>query len=36
MTFQAYLGIIETKTGKTPQELVDEAHARVRREQQGR
>ena len=28
MTFQAYLDTIETKTGKTPQELVDEAHAR--------
>ncbi len=28
MSFQAYLDAIEKKTGKTPQELVDEAHAR--------
>ncbi len=28
MSFQAYLDAIERKTGKTPQELVDEAHAR--------
>ena len=28
MSFQAYLDAIETKTGKTPQKLVDEAHAR--------
>ncbi len=28
MSFQAYLDTIEKKTGKTPQELVDEAHAR--------
>jgi len=27
MSFQAYLDTIEKKTGKTPQELVDEAHA---------
>ena len=26
MSFQAYLDAIETKTGKTPQQLVDEAH----------
>jgi len=25
MSFQAYLDAIETKTGKTPQELIDEA-----------
>ncbi len=28
MSFQAYLDAIENKTGKTPQQLVDEAHAR--------
>lgn len=28
MSFQAYLDAIETKTGKTPQELVDEATSR--------
>lgn len=28
MSFQAYLDTIEKKTGRTPQELVDEAHAR--------
>lgn len=28
MSFQAYLDAIEKKTGRTPQELVDEAHAR--------
>ncbi len=28
MSFQAYLDAIEMKTGKTPQELLDEAHAR--------
>lgn len=28
MSFQAYLDTIEKKTGKIPQELVDEAHAR--------
>jgi hypothetical protein len=28
MSFQAYLDTIEKKTGKTPQELVDEAHGR--------
>ncbi|HYN67921.1 MAG TPA: DUF4287 domain-containing protein [Ornithinibacter sp.] len=28
MSFQAYLDAIETRTGKTPQTLVDEAHAR--------
>jgi len=28
MSFQAYLDAIEKKTGKTPQELLDEAHAR--------
>jgi hypothetical protein len=28
MSFQAYLDAIERRTGKTPQELVDEAHAR--------
>jgi hypothetical protein len=28
MSFQAYLDTIEQKTGKIPQELVDEAHAR--------
>lgn len=28
MSFQAYLDTIETKTGKTPRALVDEAHAR--------
>ena len=28
MSFQAYLDKIEEKTGKTPQELVDEAKAR--------
>ena len=28
MSYQAYLDAIETKTGKTPQELVDLAHAR--------
>lgn len=28
MSFQAYLDAIEKKTGKIPQELVDEAHAR--------
>ncbi len=27
MSFQAYLDAIEKKTGKTPQELLDEAHA---------
>lgn len=27
MSFQAYLDTIEKKTGKIPQELVDEAHA---------
>ena len=28
MSFQAYLDAIEKKTGKTPQQLVDEARAR--------
>lgn len=28
MSFQAYLDTIEKKTGRTPKELVDEAHAR--------
>lgn len=28
MSFQAYLDTIEKKTGKIPQELVDEAHAK--------
>ncbi len=28
MSFQAYLDAIEKKTGKTPQELVDQAHGR--------
>jgi hypothetical protein len=28
MSFQAYLDTAEAKTGKTPRELVDEAHAR--------
>ena len=28
MSFQAYLDTIEKKTGRIPQELVDEAHAR--------
>ena len=28
MSFQAYLDAIERKTGKTPQQLVDEAHAK--------
>jgi hypothetical protein len=28
MSFQAYLDAIERRTGKAPQELVDEAHAR--------
>ena len=28
MSFQAYLDTIEKKTGKVPQELVDEAHAK--------
>lgn len=28
MSFQAYLDTIEKKTGKIPQDLVDEAHAR--------
>ena len=28
MSFQAYLDAIEKKTGTTPQQLVDEAHAR--------
>jgi predicted NAD/FAD-dependent oxidoreductase len=28
MSFQAYLDAIEKKTGKTPQQLVDEAHAK--------
>lgn len=28
MSFQAYLDAIERKTGRTPQQLVDEAHAR--------
>ena len=28
MSFQAYLDTIERKTGKIPQELVDEAHAK--------
>ena len=28
MSFQAYLDNIETKTGKTPQQLVDEAKAK--------
>ena len=27
MSFQAYLDAIEKKTGRTPQELVDDAHA---------
>lgn len=27
MSFQAYLDAIEKKTGRTPQELVDEAHS---------
>ncbi len=28
MSFQAYLDAIEAKSGKTPQELLDEAHAK--------
>ncbi|MGC5165489.1 DUF4287 domain-containing protein [Luteimicrobium sp. DT211] len=28
MSFQAYLDAVETKTGKTPREIVDEAKAR--------
>lgn len=28
MSFQAYLDAIETKTGRTPQQLLDEAHER--------
>jgi len=28
MSFQAYLDNIETKTGRTPRQLVDEAHER--------
>lgn len=28
MSFQAYLDAIEAKTGRTPRQLVDEAHAR--------
>ncbi|WP_229053754.1 DUF4287 domain-containing protein [Aeromicrobium sp. Leaf350] len=28
MSFQAYIDAIEKKTGKIPQDLVDEAHAR--------
>lgn len=28
MSFQAYIDAIEKKTGRIPQELVDEAHAR--------
>ncbi len=28
MSFQAYIDAIEKKTGKIPQEIVDEAHAR--------
>ena len=28
MSFQAYVDAIEKKTGKIPQEIVDEAHAR--------
>ena len=28
MSFQAYLDNIEVKTGKTPQELIDLAHAK--------
>lgn len=28
MSFQAYLDNVETKTGKTPQELIDLAHAK--------
>ncbi|GAA4849434.1 DUF4287 domain-containing protein [Luteimicrobium xylanilyticum] len=28
MSFQAYLDAVETKTGKTPREIVDEATAR--------
>jgi len=28
VSFQAYLDAIETKTGRTPQQLVDEAHAK--------
>ena len=28
MSFQAYLDNIETKTGKTPQELIDSSHAK--------
>lgn len=28
MSFQAYLDAVENKTGKTPRELVDEAHAK--------
>ena len=28
MSFQAYLDAVETKTGKTPRELMAEAHAR--------
>jgi hypothetical protein len=28
MSYQAYLGAIEKKTGRTPQELLDEAKAR--------
>jgi hypothetical protein len=28
MSFQAYLDAIETKTGRTPRQLVDEAHGK--------
>jgi Domain of unknown function (DUF4287) len=28
VSFQAYLDAVEKKTGKTPQQLVDEAHAK--------
>ena len=28
MSFQAYLDAVEKKTGRTPQEIVDEAHAK--------
>jgi hypothetical protein len=28
VTFQAYLDAVEKKTGRTPQQLVDEAHAK--------
>lgn len=28
MSFQAYLDNIETKTGKTPQQFIDEAHGK--------